>query len=1010
RSRGMRRVCRVAMQLRLSSIRSLFVAGPSRPMSNQQQVRNEATTLSEKDEKLIHRGEFYGIVPTAPKRTEISSPELALSRMHEHLLRNYRVNPERVMIDLVLKLESGDADLISLLNRSPDRWIPMAIECCGRALSTISMGSRREIMRRLWKQIKERNLPLSIESINVLLRVRLENNEEWCPWETLTSIEEELRLVPDKETFHLLLEKLSLSGAPDECEKMMSYEMTFRGHSPSDPITHSHLVYANAVRGHNQKVDSMIQNASTKFGMEGEMLSLGRACIAAAAGGRTDRLRELMRRSLDEKKQLQLPMEDIFEIIWTLSEKEADRETKHEAFIEEILARSSHPNGFFRYQFREIERHISSAHFRTAILLMQQTTKVGDALRNQARIAFAEQMVAKICRAMIRSRTEKGQMMEMANRMETTLRLRSRFIHDELMMAVLTMKDSEMDDRLSTFSTLLPVVDPKKERPHIILPMLAICSNAEDRLRLLFRASALGYSNLEDLDSNLMAEYLFQPMYKHQAYLERQKNGVGKSAMERMAGILNSFGVPMESVWRMMHGWWKLKNETAMTMREKPSPHTIQTWLRSEYSSIFTDRAKEAMPSLSLSKSRLENAIEKGESSSLLSLLSSHGWPADATLSSTAPRVLEVLLKSTEDNAKISQWLSELSREAECRRERGEEEKSPLETHHLLKVINHRVKVNRLSAKELIEMVFELKRLFPLAIVNYDSTPNAVHETNILISNCFIFKEGTSLTMEVVEDITELLRTLMKLEMVALSQHGETVSMHCVHKVLQRFGWNSARKLWMQFQSTFAFGNGMLVLLSHLLKDDMAKAKEAIQFVLHKAHMSVPPSRIHSYYTAMLLNRKKMEEAEEYFRLNGSEMLPFDCFLAYKHTNALKYPPMSNDFIRSFPALCLAHTPLAEKTEEARNMLHTSLKYCELKRKGPLIVEICDLFARYGVEPDVNEKGRVENAMNDHQRLVNRWIFYPNGLIQAKADDEFIKEGEWKKMVISTQIDNSHRI
>ncbi|GMS79877.1 hypothetical protein PENTCL1PPCAC_2052, partial [Pristionchus entomophagus] len=1007
-SQRMRRACKVAVQLRLSSACS-SVAGPSRSIVDHQE-RRSTVAMSSQDEKLIQRGEFYGVAATSGKKRTAasSSPELALSRLHEQLRLNYRVPPEAVMVELVLKLEKGNAALLSLLQRSPERWIPMSVRCCGRALSSIPTQNRRVIARRLWEQIEKRGLPISIGTINAHLRVNLDNDEKFDPFETLKEIEEKRGLVPDQETFHILLEKLSLSGATEMNIKMMqSYEMARRGHSSSDAISHSHLVYANAVRGFNRQADSLIQQSLVKFGSEGEALNLGAACVAAAAGGKIDRLRDLLRRSVDDNLQLRLSLNNVFDIIWALAEKTGDNEKNNDAVIEEILNRSQHPNGFFRFLYREIERHISAFHFRTSMILLEETMRVKDPLKNQSKSDFSHQMLGKMCRAMVKSRMEKGLTMEMANRMETTMNTRRRYIHDELMMATLTLKDCDMDDRFSSFSSLLPIVDPVKERPHLILPLLAIIPKCEERLKLIYRVSSLGYSNLDTLDSSLMANYLFQPMYKYQVWLAHEQEKRAVNPIENMATIIHSFGIPKASIWRMMQGWWKLRmeeeKELAIHMRMRPYSHEIQTWLRSSFSKIFTDRANQTVPIFPLTQSRLEAAIEKGDGSTILSLLSTHGWPQDVDLPSFAPKILELLI-ANESSGNIMKWLTALSREVSCRQEGNEEMmKSPLESHHMLKVMRHRILESEVTARQLIDMSYGLKRLFPQAISNYDSHLDTISETNRLIASCFIFKEGRELTMKTADDIIDLLRTLMQLEIVGLTQN-ELVTPYCVSKVLQRFGWESALRMWMQFQSSFSFGNGLAILLSHSFTSTSKERREKnVQFVLHKAGISLSPSRIHSIHAAVLVNTSKQEEeikkAAKILEERASDISPSDCVFAYKLINNLKYPPTQASFIRTFPSLCLTLTKLAEDEEAAKAMLHSSLIYCEMKRLGGLMVEMSDLFAQYGIEPDEKEKRRVENAMEAHERLVDRWIFSPKGLIQARADQDFVKEGEWKKYV-----------
>ncbi|GMT10007.1 hypothetical protein PFISCL1PPCAC_1304, partial [Pristionchus fissidentatus] len=1008
RSEEMRRACRVALQLRLCS----NAAGPSRSIAEKSRS-TVAVTLSPQDEKLIQRGEFYGVASTKKREQKTNSPEWALSRLHEFLHRNYRVSPEIVMVDLLLRLENEDEALISLLRRSPDRWIPMAIQCCGRALSTIQIENRRTIAKRMWSQIEKTNLPISIDSFNARLRVKMENDEKWNPSETLKEIEDERGLVPNQETFHLLLEKFAQTGNADQCNKLF-YEMARRGLSPSDAIAQSHLVYASEVRGYNKKVDSMIEQSSSKFGPEGEALCLGAACVAAAAGGRIDRLRELLRRSVDDRLTLRIPIESVFEVIWKLSEKSADKETNHDVVIEEILSRCQHPPGFFKFLYREIERHISSSHFRTSIILLEETMRVGQALKNQERILFADQMVGRMCRAMVRSETDRETMKEIANRMEATLNLRSRFVHDELLMSALTLKKCDSDDRIDSLSSLIAYVDPTRERPHIVLPILAASSNLDDRLKVLYRSSSLGYSNLDELDGKLMAEYILQPLYKRSSYLARQRmRSTTLSTIEDCARILHSFGLVRPALWRILHSWWKQRKEEereiSIAMRVKPHSEEINTWLRSEYSSIFVDRARESPPVVPLTKKRLDAAIEKGDSSSILSLLSSYGWPEEVDLAEAAPRILNLLVKN-ESSVNIMKWLNALSTEAGYRQlEGGEQSTTSLKSNHLLRIVRQRADEKRMGVKAIIEMCYELKRLFPHAVANFDSFLNNVGETHKLFSYCVFGRQGSILSPEGIEEVLELLRTLIKLELIQLHAN-ETITPTIVSRIIARCGWNSGVAVWLRLQSSLSLPNGIIVLLGHF--DGQGDTKKAvknhqqIQYVLHKAASSMTPSRLHSLHAAVMCHNSShsTEETKEYFKQHGSKMSPYDCLLAYRLMHAHYRHKISMNFATEFPSLCLTHTSLGEKKEdEGRAMLSTALKYCGTKRQGNLYGIMYELFARFGIEADEEEKRKVDEMMEEHQKLIDRWIFSPSeGLLQVSSDAEYIKENEWKKYVMKS--------
>ncbi|VDN21010.1 unnamed protein product [Cylicostephanus goldi] len=100
---------------------------------------------------------------------------------------------------------------------------------------------------------------------------------------------------------------------------------------------------------------------------------------------------------------------------------------------------------------------------------------------------------------------------------------------------------------------------------------------------------------------------------------------------------------------------------------------------------------------------------------------------------------------------------------------------------------------------------------------------------------------------------------------------------------------------------------------------------------------------------------------------------------------------VDEEFIREFAELCLKHTKLIENVEATRQMQTDWLRLCEQRKMAPLALRLYDLFKKYGVDLQDDEKVRLWEMIGEHDVLAKRWIYEPEGFLRIKPDDELVR-------------------
>ncbi|CAJ0923859.1 unnamed protein product, partial [Mesorhabditis belari] len=474
--------------------------------------------LSDQDAKLINIGHFVGIKGTVKRPEKVSSPEVELSTIEQHLRQNFRVSGEAVFCNILKPLEDGNEQLLFTLRNNHERWLPTLFLACGRAMSNVHKDNRQLILNRIIGQLQINEISWSVLAFNVYLRVLMENDVEFDVNKQLHDAEVTKGLSLDQESFRLFLEQLALQGKVD-ASRNLTYEMAKRG-LILDAQCNSAIIYGFAVHGYEKKADSLYQQTKDRHGSEGQILALEALAKAAAARNDLDQLRKILRIAVDDEKKLTLSNGSVFDILWLLTEKSRTKDgLETMPLIEQILSRVSHQWGFFKLLIREIERHLAHGHYYIALTLLEDSTKVKDFIHKQQKLVLVDQIQTRLCRQLIKNHSPIPKVKEVANRAMVVLKSYpsiSKFIYDELLKNVLTFKEFSLETRFEYFSSLIDFVDLERTRPHLILPLLASCDDLSARLTLLFRCERLGYKDFSKLDTKCLVKLLLQPLYDKQ--------------------------------------------------------------------------------------------------------------------------------------------------------------------------------------------------------------------------------------------------------------------------------------------------------------------------------------------------------------------------------------------------------------------------------------------------------------------------------------------------------------
>ncbi|KJH53702.1 hypothetical protein DICVIV_00131 [Dictyocaulus viviparus] len=854
----------------------------------------------------------------------------------------------------------------------------MLFRACGSAMSNVPSSSRKQILARLWKEVNEKEIPTSIASVNALLSSLLENGCHFESFEALSDIEEKRKLLPQQQTFQLLLTSLARSGNVEGCRAMV-YEMNKRSAS-IDSVCNDALVYCFALRGYYAKADSLVKQALDKYGPEAVVSSQGACAKAAAFRADLNRLRKVLRRAVSTERKLILSVSDILETIWLLAEMSSNGDgAECVNLTEQMLNHTCHEPGFFRLLIREVERHISHQHYYTAVALLEDTNKISDCLNYQRKSLFLNQMVAQLSRQMIRNEVNVVKVNDIANRVVAIFHHQPNTprIHDDLLFAAIMYKGFSIDKRMEYISALV-------DMQFAFTPYLIICSanDIEDRLKLIFRCCNLGYTDLSEHDISVLSRLVLKPLYDKQMMYTRGN----MSKLDKIARIIRSFGIKTDSLWQTMYAWWHERTSCEKKLKdpglaERPFAKELQEWLRQHYAVTFERDRKSSVkgPPIQITYDKLKKYVNDRDSSKVHAFVSSYGWPEDTNFEEIIPDLLALYLDH-EDWINVKKLLISLSAQAGRWHKKDDPMFSPIKNYNLLQILR------RLSNEG---------EKISLTIANYDTFFNTLHEYNKLFGRCF--ERLPKLSVEEIDECIDLLRTLTKLEILQLHSN-ETLTSVFIGIILKRHGWEEAINTWMKFQSGLNCSNGMVALLRYCLMQKTDNFKRNMQYVLHKAQNFLSQSRVHCLYAAVLVTYKHLEEAVAYLEEHKLEIDPIDCMMAMRFMNAFKTKVVDEEFIRQFMELCLKHTRLSSDTEVVRQMQADWMRTCEQRKLAPLALRLYELFKQYGIDLQNDDKLRLWGIVGEHEVLAKRWIYEPDGFLQINADDEIIQNTDIERI------------
>lgn len=662
-------------------------------------------------------------------------------------------------------------------------------------------------------------------------------------------------------------------------------------------------------------------------------------------------------------------------------------------FFRHLLNCTLRDSGFFRKLFREIERHICSRHYYTALSLLEDTKRVSDCLENQRKNAFLHQLVGRLSTQLIRSHEPAHLIRDIANRVHFTFnnkysKLKIR-MYDDLLFATLMLKDMDLDDRLRYFRSFVDEIDTRRERIHITLPLMTSEQNLDQRLAILYRLSTMGYRDWSSIENEPLVQIILQPLYNSGRPFRNQ------SKLDKLARILKSYGISERQVWMILHRWSKQKAKQEAPQPEeqwsRPYAKDLRGWCRAYYSETFESPKTTMNNSIPIPYEKLKSCVDQGDITKVSSVLCSNGWPVDTDFGEIVPPVLNLYLMH-ESWKNVRSMLEEIA--AFSGEWNEDPSKSPMKNFHLLSVLRRMAEEeDTLSIRAITDYAYELRTLFPHATCYYEGFFETQTEYKKLFVKCFERLERQGLTTSTVDELIDFLRCLVKLDLIQLHP-SESLTVFFINILLKRLGWAEALSTWQKFLSSLHCPNGTVALLRHCLQQNTDEARMNLQFVLHRGSTFLSQSRMSAMHFAVLISMRKFEDAEKFCDQLSHKVDPNDCLMAMRLMNSLKARSVDDQFMLDFAALCLRKLGLSDNKEVAQSMQADLLRICDTRHMGPTALRVYDLFSEYGVELREEEKNRLAAVIEKHSTLSKKWIFKPNGFLNIAADDDIITNSE----------------
>ncbi|KAI6199289.1 hypothetical protein M3Y96_00611200 [Aphelenchoides besseyi] len=953
--------------------------------------------LSEADIKLINRGDFLGIKTQNEMVYKQIAAETAIGSLQEQVLNNRRANAEYFMAHVLLPLESKDEAFKSSIMRRADFYVPLILRFCGRVMTDLNTSKRTIILNRVVGALEKNDIPLSLSSVNALLESRLDNDDKFDPMQMLKEIEEKRQLVPDLRFFNCLAWQFAKLGLFREFDNLM-YEMKKRGISPNAE-TERARIFCCERSGISLKAESLVKRYVGLYGADKEAEAFGAACCGAASGQHLARLRVLLRKTvkknnLGDRYILMIPQQSLFDVIFELAKHSIDGLGKeHMSFVQEILEHASRYSGFFKLLFSESERHINHNYFYTAMTIMGDMFRVSDSLHNQNKGKFNYHLIGRLANRMVAANMDKNVLIELANRLAAIFGVDIRF-YDNIVLAILTYRFYTPMQKFEQFRAFADMIDPERERIHIILPLITSCTDPYDRCKMLYRCTNLGYTNVSDLSPLVLAKQILIPLFEKLQTRYPSMSDVQR--LQKVAEVISSYGVPMKDVWLIYFNM--LRDSRNGKINIVVSEENMARWLKERKESCFPvpdQMAQARLEAMNYEKLR-KLVFEERNAQQVHSFLLQRGFPPQTNFEEITEPLLYLYIDTANSGyvQKLLQLLSQrdsplkyntnLNVDDETAEENEEEKERPcfVKNYHLLRLLRRRL--DELPAKSnidsLLDYAYELKRQFPGAQASTSTFFETIGEYRRLYTLLLQTPQSAieTLPLERYQTSIELLNVLVRLNVINLHTN-ETLTPFIVRQVLKGLGWNHAVECWMNFQSSFFTPNGMIELLRFAIRrNDTHK----LHFVSHKSRTSISHAKTNAFLAAAYLLQKDTKQAEEVFAKSDPPIESRDVASVFRFINAWGFPSATNTntalmtsfFPYNYMELALKYTNIKED-EKAVELCHSDwIRCCEKMRRGELAFKFLNLFKNYDVELKQQNLQTVYPMLRDHNAVVEKWI------------------------------------
>ncbi|KAE9552804.1 hypothetical protein FO519_003991 [Halicephalobus sp. NKZ332] len=925
----------------------------------------EVSQITPEDEKLINRGDFYGVRPSSQEAEGELAPEVIIGKLKEMLDNNLRFNAEFFLMNILLPIEKKNQIFLNMVNLAPESYIPLFIKCCGLVMSDVPEENRLFLLERLLKALKSANVNLNLSSYNALLETWLENGYSFDVDDVLKNAELDRNLNLDVRFFNNLLWGMAIGGKEEKMKNLL-LEMSKRGVMP-DFESELPQIYAAAFCGFEQKCSSLISRALQRYGEDKKQACVSAEIRGVAAARNLPRLRGLLRNnvtvkipeeSLDfthKKNQkaryiIDLPYDVTFDVIWQLAKRSTFGDGQEfAALTEQILEHAQRTTGYFKRLFRETERHVAHEFYYSAAVLITETGRVKEMLQSQRKSLFRNQIFPRICHQLVRKQVEADVIWDISNRLSAAFGPDTGF-YDHLLYAILTFKGYRYDERFDTFSQFVDTIDVDRTRPHLLFPIFARCPDLQSRQKILFRATLLGYKDVSQMDPWMMMRFFYLPMLNN---LVNQMKLTDVERLIQMSKVMESFGVKPIHTWKLVFKWAQSVEENQWKYSLPIERNHLKKWLTLEYERLFSDKEIEIMDKNSkLPYEVFQKLMKSGDVEKVHNFLVKRGdFPPGMNFSEDLDPLLELYLQNANWGyvKKLLNLLSSVNSDDgnnfsgvdEFPNEKNGEnnESSPVKNHHLLKILK-RYFLECENIQLVIEFVYELKRMFPYSVAEHETRFESIRAYESFFQTILGSSNG-GLTPDKVNEAIDLVTLLIKLDIMML--HGnEILTLSFVEKVLY-------------LANAFLAG-------AYVSKGQINEAEKIFQ------------------------SKEYPLQSSDY--LNIFRLLQ----LRRRHEIALEYSK-----------LCLKYTDLRKNKHGCHLFISYWLWLCEFKRLGIAALDFYELFRSYDVPLTLVQMERLDKICQNQKEIITKWTIDE----KKKVLKESKKDPASKEIHVDRTVDNT---